>query len=103
MVPTLEETREQIRERLAEVQEQLDSTRAQPVSIQGFDASVGRAEAVGQARDFVNTVNEAAGTAFARLQGETPPVTGPRIDIRVGDETLPLLRQTQGPAFEFFA
>jgi hypothetical protein len=103
IVPTLEETREQIRERLAEVQEQLEGTRTEPAPIQSFDVSVGRAEAVGQARSFVNAVNEAASTAIARLQGQTPPSTGPRIDIRVGDETTPLLRQTESPAFEFFA
>jgi len=103
LVPTLEETREQIRERFTEVREQIDNARAEPVRIQGFDVSVGRAEAAGQARDFVNSVNEAAGTATARLRGETAPTAGPRIDIRIGDETTPLLRQTESPAFEFFA
>ncbi len=103
VVPTLEETREQIRERIAEVQEQLEGTRSDPVEIRGFDATVGRAEAVGQARSFVNGVNQAAQTALARTQGEEPPPQGSRLDIRVGDATLPLLQQTQSPTFEFFA
>lgn len=103
VVPTLEETREQIRERIDEVQAQLEGLRGEPVELRGFDVTVGRTEAVGQARSFVNGVNQAAQTALARTQGEEPPPQGPRLDVRVGDATLPLLQQTQSPSFEFFA
>jgi hypothetical protein len=93
VVQSLEETRARIRERIAEVQEQLESTRLEPVAIPRFDVAVGRA-------DTARSV-EIELTAFA--QPQTPPAAGPRIDIRVGDEALPLERQTQRPGFEFFA
>lgn len=103
IVPSLEETRQRIRERLAKVQEQLDAKRTEPTPPQRLDVSIGQVNAADQTRTFVNNLNESVGTAAARLQGEQPPLTGPRIDIRIGDETLPLLRQTQSPAFDFFA
>jgi len=103
IVPSLEETRQRVRERLAKVQEELDAKRTEPAPPQRLDISVGQVNAADRTRTFVNNVNDSLGTAAARLQGEQPPSTGPRIDIRIGDQTLPLLRQTQSPAFDFFA
>ncbi len=103
VVPSLEETRQRIRERLAKVQDELDTTRTEPAPPQRLDISVGRIDAADNARTLLNNLNDTIGTTAARLQGETPPQSGPRIDIRVGDQTLPLLRQTQSPTFDFFA
>lgn len=93
VVQSLEETRLRIRERIAEVQEQLESTRLEPAAIPQFEVAVG-------GTDSARSV-EIEQTAFA--QPQAPPPAGPRIDFRVGDDALPLERQTQSPGFEFFA
>lgn len=93
VLQSLEETRLRIRERIAEVQEQLESTRLEPVAIPRFDVAVGAADSTRSVETEQNAV----------AQPQAPPAAGPRIDFRVGDDALPLERQTQRPGFEFFA
>jgi len=101
-VPTIEETRQRIRERLDEVQQQLTSEAETPERPK-FDVTVGAPQAAAQARSFINDVNQAAAAAFARAEGQPAPETSPRVDIRIGDTTAPFLRPTNNPAFNFFA
>ena len=103
LIPSLEETRERLRERLAEVQEQLQGD-AGPVTITGFDVTVGAAEAVSNARSLIQGISQAAGAAQARTQGTSQiETTGRRIDVRIGDESVPFFRRDTGPTVEFFA
>ncbi|MCC6697562.1 MAG: hypothetical protein IT365_18175 [Candidatus Hydrogenedentes bacterium] len=103
LIPTLEETRKRLRERLAEVQERLQGD-TEPPAITGFDVTVGAPEAVSNARTFIAGLSQAAGAAQARIQGtDAAETTGRRIDIRVGDQSVAFFRRDTAPTVEFFA
>lgn len=88
LVPTLEDLRDNARERVVEARE-----RAAPEEKEVQAADLGRERLVAEtlararARRFLNELNEAAGNALARVRGEEPPQPQ-RADIRVGDETF---------------
>jgi hypothetical protein len=89
LVPSIEEERAEVQQRIAEMRERLqgnDGERPAPVPL---DLSVGRAEAAGAAREFIRIVNEGAGQAAARLSGEAPP-QAPGPSIQFEGETIPL-------------
>ncbi|GMV99495.1 MAG: hypothetical protein AMXMBFR84_06340 [Candidatus Hydrogenedentota bacterium] len=102
IVPTFEELQQEVRDRITREQERLARENPPTSSPATFDLREATTRASDTARGFVNGLNDAAGTARARLQGETPPETN-RIDVRVGSEQVALTRSTQTPAFEFFA
>jgi len=104
LVPDVEELREEARERLAELREQTsreereEREEPEPVNLAAERASA-RVRAQGQARNFINGLNQAAATAQARVRGEEPPAAT-MADIRVGDQTIAFRADANAPRFD---
>lgn len=49
-----------------------------------------------QARNYVNSINQAAGAALARVNGEPPPAEPARASIAVNGEQIPVRTTAQG-------
>ncbi len=90
IVHTLQEVRAHLREEAA-AQEQ------QPVAQIQIDIQKASAQASYRSRQLVSSLNTAAGTALARVQGEAPPSTGVTLDIRIGDQTVSFQRTPPRP------
>ncbi len=108
MVPDLEELREEVRQRAGELREQFVEPAGREDEAPRTDLLEERVgaevQARAQVRRFINRLNEAAGTARARVRGEEPPPPQRRTDIRVGDETVELFRRTPNiPQFDLRA
>ncbi len=87
LVPTVEESEAKVRERVEKDQERL-TTRQLDRNRPPLDLRSGTAEAVNNAREFVSSINKAAGQAKARTsEDDSPPAN--KVDIRIGDKTIP--------------
>ncbi|MCP4640555.1 MAG: hypothetical protein GY851_08985 [bacterium] len=111
LVPSIEETREKLRERLGD-QRDLFSRETSDLfareapdpnpfvrDIGPLNLGEGQALARTRAREYINSLGEAATQAQARF-GQEPE---PRLDvprIRVGDQAFPLERQETTPSFD---
>jgi hypothetical protein len=101
IVPTVEQSRAELRERLAQERalKEAETTEQAQEPPEPINVSFQRNEAAAraQARQFINRLNEAAGTAQARFAGREPEgsVGGPR--IRVGEEAFAFQTAPEGP------
>ncbi|MFA6244832.1 MAG: hypothetical protein WC655_28065 [Candidatus Hydrogenedentales bacterium] len=103
IVETLQEAQSRVRERsAANATEQApeEDVQAPPPQLDLRAAGITAAEG---ARSFINGLSEAAGRAQSRIEGTPPPQTGPQLNIQVGDETIPLRKQTIQPSFDVYA
>jgi len=92
MVPTTEELREELRTRAAELretqQQELDDRRARIAEAPPL------ANAVEQARGYLQDVGNAAATAQARLAGEqVPEAAGARATVEIGGQSFGYVRR----------
>jgi hypothetical protein len=97
VVPDLQEQQQRVRERAAE-QRALQAPRESRFEPAVFRQSRHEFAARAQARQFVTSVNDAAGAALARVQGEQPTANagnGPA--IRINGQTIGLFRQEDTP------
>ena len=93
LVPSLESLQEEARTRAdAERQRIMDTVRErEPRPSMTTTITQAQTQAAGQARRFINALNDQAGVSMARTRGEEDPT--PRgADMRVGDEIVPLHR-----------
>lgn len=102
LVPSIEETRASLRERLARQRELIEpksgtgKTPPKPQMPKPLDLAKDQVLAGNRARRLIGALNDAAGEALKRVGVETPsPPAQP--SIRIGDETTPLARQQAGP------
>lgn len=102
LIPSLEEIRARFRLRASanvETREPALATRPSQddglrrITVQIPDAST-------QARNFINTLNDAAGAAQALLQGEGPPGDTNRAIARFGEQTISFLNRPES-SFRF--
>ncbi len=103
IVETLQEAQSRVRERTATIavdQAPEEEVLAPPPRL---DLRVAGITAAESARSFINGLSEAAGKALSRVEGTPPPQTGPRLNIQVGDETIPLRKQAVQPSFDVYA
>ncbi len=98
LVPTVEELQEQARERAQEVQAQFeDDTPATETYTYDFQGM--RTKAGDQARNYINSLNDAAATVQARLNGESLP-SAQTLNIRIGDNSFNLGVEPGVPRFD---
>ncbi len=94
-VPTLDEVREEVGTRLAEERR----ARVRPPEDQAN--GLGRTpvpDAMAEARQFVNLVNQVAGTAQARLAGQEAPTDEPRATVQINGQVQDYARVQAGAA-----
>jgi len=84
VIPSIQETRARVRERVSEVRK-AQTDRATQLR----EAARNRPNPALQARRFVQTLNDVSATTAARLNNEEPPESEPRASIRIGGETYP--------------
>ena len=102
LVPSPEEAREEVRARISERREQAEGTAdsqrqqiLQPLGLAGKEAA-----AKLQARAFVNEINEAAGRAQARAEGQEPKPPEVRPTVRIGGENIEFLKPPTPPTLD---
>jgi hypothetical protein len=94
VVRSLQEVRDRIREQ--DAQQEKEAAQAPPQA--QFNLSGAATDAAARTVQFVNVVNISAGVAQARVLGEQPPPAN-TLNIRVGDQTIGLLKSPGRPSF----
>ena len=93
VVPDLQEQQQRVRDRAAE-QRELQAPRESGFEPAAFQQSRYEFAARSQASQFVSSVNDAAGSALARVRGDQPTAdTGNGASIRINGQTLGFFRQ----------
>ena len=105
IVPSLEETREEVRERLADQRDLFarETRAAEPVARepQSLGFAQGEALARTRSRQLINALDAAAATTPPPLRGEGGPApVENEPTIRIGDEMIAAQRPTGGPTFD---
>lgn len=100
MVPTVEELREERRQRLAE--EAAQAARQQPAPQPAARINIQRdqEQARARTRELVNDMNEAAMRARQRLENDAAAPAEARASIRIANETIDFGRPTGAPTFD---
>ena len=101
LVPTLRESEERVRERLAKDERNLveQDNRAEQ---RRLDLSASQRAAVDGTRTFLASVNKAAGEALVRT-GQAEPARTNRLDIRIGDTQVPFDKPDARQPLDLFA
>jgi hypothetical protein len=107
IVPTLEESREELRGRLAEQRALLEREPREPAEVrptppepERLDIRREQALAVARTRQFLNSLNEAAAAAAERTGTAAPEPTPTGPTVRIGEENFDLQRVPGEPRLD---
>lgn len=101
LVPTIVESEDRVRERIAEDKERLEHL-SDPEPPRFLDVRVGADDAAGHARTIINRMNSTAGQALTRAgfgESQTPD----RVSVQIRGIQVPVVRDSSAPRLDVFA
>ena len=102
LVPSVAESEARVRERIEEEQRRFAERKKIELDLPKLDLRSGEEQAISRTREFVGNLNDTARAARTRASGEETPQSN-RIDIRIGDTTIPLEKKSQSKSYNFLA